>query len=86
MKTLTTEHGSYPVTFAWANDRGILLIQMQDPRPLPQVAAEFDGLQADIIFEDTDVGLTYTWPGFSTLEMIQRLPEDAVQMRLVRKA
>lgn len=83
MKTLTTERGSYPVAFAWANDRGVLLVQMADPRPLPQVAADFDGLQ-EITFEDTDVGQTYSWPGFSALEMIQRLPEDAVQMRLRR--
>lgn len=82
-KRLRTDNGTYEAEFAWATAQDTLLIQLgvEAGKRLPEVAREFDGLQ-HINYINDDVGIPYDWNGFSDLDMIQRLPDNVIQMRL----
>lgn len=85
MKTLITDRARYEINFAWATAADVLLLQFADSRPLPEIAAEFDGLE-HIVYENGESEKTYIWEGFNQLDMIQRLVTETVQLRLRKGA
>ena len=82
MRTLITHKGTYKVDFAWApNNDGSCLIHMVDDRRIPEIAAEFDGLQS-IHYFDAPAGRDYEWKGYSKLANIITVREGIVQITL----
>lgn len=57
MRTITLPNGkTYEVGYAWGPTRsGTFELSMKDERRLPEIAAEFDGID-EINFHDDDVG------------------------------
>lgn len=59
---------------------GAVMIRLQDQRRLPEIAAEFDGLES---FERTcEIQGNKAWEGYSVLNMITRLDDGSVRMAL----
>lgn len=44
MKLKTSRNLTYPIRWVDATSGGRVILQLQDPRRLPEIAAEFDGL------------------------------------------
>jgi len=63
---------------------GSFLICLKDGRRLPEIAADFDGLER---IETRDAGTgDAAFEGFSALRMIQRLEDGSVRIKLARES
>ena len=78
MTITTSQNKTY--TVQWIDtpiiNAGSLVMQMADPRPLPEIAAEFDGL-TEISRQDENQG-DKVFTGFSTLVGIKRIGDDVL--------
>lgn len=78
---IITSRGTYECQFAWAPTfDGACTLQFTDSRPLPAVAAEFDGLD-EVIHRDED-GREKHFTGYRVLTMIQRTGRNRVLLKL----
>jgi len=70
VQTISTGTKTYDVDFAWAPTfDGGCMIQMNDQRRIPEIAAEFDGIEK-IHCVDDGAGQEYDWEGYSRLKSI----------------
>ena len=82
MKLTTSKGNEYQVD--WIDgptfSTGEVLLQMKDDRRLPEIAAEFDGL--DWLKRESENQGNKAWEGYSVLKMITRLDDGTVRMTL----
>ena len=86
MNRITTSSGkTFDVQFAWAPDpMGKCMIQMPDERRLPEIAADFDGVER-VHYVDESAEREYDWDGYTALDAIMRQPGGAVQILLAKE-
>lgn len=83
--TLTTSRNkTYNVIYADGPTRlgGTVMIRLPDPRPILQIAAEFDGLES-FRREDMNQG-GKEWTGYTQLVAVRRMSETDVLIELAR--
>lgn len=82
MKLTTCRNKTYDVIYMDGPTRlsGAVMIRMQDPRPILQIGAEFDGLET-FRREDPNQG-DKEWTGYTQLSAIRRLTETDVLIEL----
>lgn len=78
MTVTTSKNLTYQVQWVDTSpfNAGALAMQMTDARPLPEIAAEFDGL-TEIVRKDENQG-DKTFSGYSRLVGIKRLGDDVL--------
>lgn len=78
MTITTSKSKTYQVQWADVSpfNAGALSMQMMDTRPLPEIAAEFDGL-TELARQDENQG-DKTFTGFSKLVGIKRIGSDVL--------
>lgn len=85
MKLTTSKGKTYDVE--WVDGpttiSGTVILCMHDARRLPEIAAEFDGLES-LKRESEDQG-NKTWTGFTALNRISRNADGYVQIALARE-
>lgn len=76
MRITTSKGGEYGVIYIDnpIQDRAMLMLAFSDPRRLPEIAAEFDGL-AEVRRYDEQQG-DKVFEGYTLLKEIRRLPTD----------
>lgn len=86
MRKITTKNGTHEVDFAWAPTfDGTCMIQYADDRRLPQIAADWDGLDT-MHFTDEEAEREYDWEGYTRLTQITTPQAGKVQVTLVKEA
>lgn len=84
MKIKTSKGKTYDVD--WIDGptitSGTVLLQMDDSRPLPEIAAEFDGLERIERYSDTQGDKTFE--GYSELKSISRGREQKILIELMK--
>lgn len=79
--TVTTDKGlTYPIDWMWARSPAELMFRLDDPRPLPQIAADFDGCHRLERLSPTEGNILYE--GYRTLVAIKRDRDDGVLVTL----
>lgn len=82
MRIITTKNKTVEVDFAWAPTAdGSCMIQYADDRRLPEIAAEWDGLET-IHFTDGAAEKEYDWTGYTRLMQITTPQHGKVQIVL----
>ncbi len=86
MRKITTSKGTeHEVDFAWAPTfDGKCLIQLRDGRRVPEIAAEFDGLE-HIHFIDAEAEREYDFDGYTAIVGFFRNPDGGIQIQLERE-
>lgn len=83
--TITTSRGkSFPADWAWApaGPREGLMLQIDDPRPLSEIAADFEGCESLHRASETEGDMDFE--GYTRLTAILRAPGGAAQLTLER--
>lgn len=84
MKLTTSKGLTYDVE--WVDGptitSGAVILHMQDDRRLPEIAAEFDGLES--LKRESETQGNKEWTGFTALQRISRV-DGAVQIALVKE-
>ena len=81
LKTSSGKEFDIRVIVSGLRNKNTVLIELEDDRPLPQVAADFDGMGSFVKYDEAIEGVRETYEGFSKLVRIQR-NADAGTVRL----
>lgn len=85
MKLTTSSGKTYDVQ--WIDGptitSGMVLLQMADDRRLPEIAAEFDGLEA--MQRESDTQGNKAWQGYTVLQRIARVSPGVVLLALAKE-
>lgn len=74
------------VICAGLRNKNTVLIEVYDDRPLAQIAADFDGLESFIRYDEGAAGIHETYEGFSSLISMQRNAEaGTVRLMMERR-
>lgn len=85
MRMKTSNGSEYDVAFVDGPSivSGRVILEMDDPRRLPEIAAEFDGI-ARLERTDENQG-DKTWEGYTELASITRQPGGTVLIQLAKE-
>jgi len=74
MKIMTNDGREYDIRVICTSmrNKNTVLIELDDDRPLAQIAADFDGLESFIKCDEAIEGVFETYEGFCNLISIQR--------------
>lgn len=81
-KKVITNRNEYPVIFCAEINRGVLM-EIEDDRKLYEVAEEFDRIES-MCYENTEVDSGKQFQCPLELQMIQKIEDGAIQIRLVK--
>lgn len=86
MKQITTSRNkTYAVDYCGIGYLGMLKTQIQDARPLGEIAPEFDGLESVEYTPDTQGEETFTFLGYSRLMRADRIDDQSVVIILAKE-
>ena len=85
MKLTTSSGKTYDVQ--WIDGptitSGLVMVQMEDNRRLPEIAAEFDGLEA--MQRESETQGNKAWQGYTVLQRIARVSPGVVLIGLAKE-
>lgn len=84
MKLITSRNKTYDVIYVDGPTRlsGAVMIRVQDPRPILQIGAEFDGLESFQRVSENQGNKE--WTGYTQLISVRRMTETDVLIELAK--